>query len=118
MLGKRVSGKTLGLVGFGRIARAVARRACFGFDMPILVLTPRPVEVDILERIGARQVASLEQLLGESDFVSIHCPSTQATRHLIDASALASMKPSAILVNTARGDIVDESALADALIDQ
>lgn len=114
LLGQDVSGKVLGLVGFGRIARAVARRAVHGFGMRILVCTRSRIEPEMLDAYGARQ-CDLEELLESSDFVSLHCPSTPATRHLIDASALRSMRQSAILINTARGDIVDEAALAEAL---
>ena len=103
-LGADVHGATLGIVGFGRIGRAVARRAD-GFEMTILTTSSR-------SRPGA-----LEELLERSDFVSLHCPLTAATHHLIDAAALARMKPSAILINTARGGIVDQRALANALHD-
>jgi glyoxylate reductase len=107
-LGTNVSGKTLGLVGFGRIGQAVARRAR-GFEMPILYAAPR--EADFA---GARRVP-LDVLLVESDFVSLHVPLTPGTDGLLGAEAFARMKPGAILVNTARGPIVDDRALADAL---
>jgi glyoxylate reductase len=97
-LGADVSGATLGIVGWGRIGQAVARRAA-GFGMEIVHSRPAP----------------LEELLERSDFVSLHVPLTPETRHLIDAAALARMKPTALLVNTARGPVVDQSALADAL---
>jgi glyoxylate reductase len=97
-LGSDVHGATLGIVGFGRIGRAVARRAA-GFEMTVLATRETP----------------LEELLERSDFVSLHCPLTPQTRHLIDAHALARMKPTAILVNTARGAVVDQTALAEAL---
>jgi glyoxylate reductase len=108
LLGADVAGRTLGLVGFGRIGQAVARRG-LGFGMRVLYAapTPRPVA-------GATH-APLDQLLEEADFVSLHCPLTPATRGLIGAAELARMKPTAILVNTARGPIVDEAALAAAL---
>jgi glyoxylate reductase len=115
LLGHDVSGKTLGLIGFGKIAQAVARRAHHGFGMQILVHTRSTVDRAILERYSARQCRKLDELLGASDFVSLHCPSTPATHHLIDAVALGKMRPSAVLVNTARGDIVDEGVLAEAL---
>jgi glyoxylate reductase len=115
LLGYDVSGKTLGLIGFGRIAQAVARRAHHGFGMQILVYTRSPVDRTMLERFSARQCRKLDELLGASDFVSLHCPSTPATHHLIDANALGKMRPSAVLVNTARGGIVDEKVLAEAL---
>lgn len=107
-LGTNVSGKTLGLVGFGRIGQAVARRAR-GFDMPVLYAAPRETEL-----AGARRVP-LEVLLAESDFVSLHVPLTPATEGMFDAAAFARMKPGAILVNTARGPVVDDGALAAAL---
>ena len=100
-LGYDVHGATLGIVGAGRIGEAVARRAA-GFDMEVLVHS-------------RRSGVSLDELLRRSDFVSLHCPLTPETRHLIDAAALAKMKPTAILVNTARGPIVDQAALATAL---
>jgi glyoxylate reductase len=108
LLGAQVSGATLGIVGLGRIGRAVAARAR-GFGMRVLATTPHPASLD-----GVACVP-LAQLLAESDFVSLHCPLTDATRNLIDAAALARMKPTAILVNTARGAVVDERALARAL---
>ncbi|HEX3833431.1 MAG TPA: D-glycerate dehydrogenase, partial [Solirubrobacteraceae bacterium] len=100
-LGYDVHGATLGIVGGGRIGEAVARRAA-GFDMEVLVHS-------------RRSGVSLDELLRRSDFVSLHCPLTPATRHLINAATLAKMKPTAILVNTARGPIVDQAALATAL---
>lgn len=115
LLGQDVGGKTLGLVGFGRIARAVARRACDGFGMRVLLYTRSRVDRTSLGRYRARQCGDLHELLGASDFVSLHCPSTPATRHLIDGDALGVMRQSAVLINTARGDVVDEAALAEAL---
>jgi len=115
LLGRDVSGKTLGLVGFGRIAQAVARRACHGFGMKILVHNRSRVDPEILDRCAARQCSELNELLENSDFVSLHCPSTPATRHLMNAEALRKLGPSAALINTARGNIVDEAALVQAL---
>jgi len=111
MLGQDVHGATLGVVGLGRIGQAVARRAS-GFGMRILYadLAPKPEA----EALGA-SFAELPQLLRESDIVSIHTPLTDPTHHLIGAKELALMKPSAVLINTARGAIVDGKALADAL---
>jgi glyoxylate reductase len=111
LLGAEVAGRTLGLIGLGRIGQAVARRAR-GFDLRVLHTGPRPVAA--AEALGAERVP-LPALLAESDFVSLHCPLTDETRGLIDAAALAQMKPGAILVNTARGACVDEAALAAAL---
>jgi lactate dehydrogenase-like 2-hydroxyacid dehydrogenase len=102
-LGASVHGATLGIVGYGRIGRAVAARAA-GFEM----------QVRRSARDGER-VTGLPELLRDADFVSIHCPLTPATHHLIDRAALSQMKPTAILVNTARGPIVDSEALREAL---
>jgi glyoxylate reductase len=113
LLGIDVSGRTLGLVGMGRIGRAVARRAT-GFNMQILYHTRQPVK-DIDQHKGWVS-RSLEQLLSESDIVSIHVPLTPATTHLIGTTQLALMKPTALLVNTARGPVVDEAALVEALL--
>jgi glyoxylate reductase len=111
MLGGDVTGRALGLVGPGRIAAAVAERAR-GFKMPLLYHGRG--ESIALEALGARRV-SLEALLGESDFVSLHVPLSAETHHMIDARALALMKPTAYLINTARGPVVDERALVEAL---
>jgi glyoxylate reductase len=108
LLGTEVHGKTLGIVGFGRIGQAVARRAS-GFDLRILYTSPRPVDFP-----GARRV-ELDVLLAESDFVSLHCPLTDATRGLLSRDRIARMRPGAVLVNTARGGVVDEEAVAEAL---
>jgi lactate dehydrogenase-like 2-hydroxyacid dehydrogenase len=114
MLGRRVTGRTLGIVGFGRIGRAVARRAHHGFGMRVLFTTRTPPEDAVTAGLDARAV-SLDVLLGEADIVSIHAPSTSATRHMIGAQEIGLMRPDAVLVNTARGDIVDEDALIAAL---
>lgn len=106
-LARDVHGVTLGLVGFGRIARAVAARAS-GFDMDVLHTARHDTGLPGF-------VASLDELLERSDIVSLHVPLSESTRHLIGAAELARMKPSAVLVNTARGPVVDENALADAL---
>jgi len=115
MLGTRVSGKTLGLIGLGRIGRAVARRARFGFDMRIVFHDPYPPPPAVLAELGAERKDSVEGVLREGDFVSIHSPATPETHHLIGAERLAVMKATAFLINTARGDIVDEAALVAAL---
>ena len=114
MAGVDVHDRTLGVVGFGQIGQAVARRAQ-GFGMRTLYWnrTPRPERA---AQLGA-QLRSLDQLLAESDFVSLNVALTDDTHHLINAAALANMQPGAILINTARGPIVDEAALADALRD-
>jgi len=115
MLGTRVTGKTLGIVGFGRIGRAVARRAHHGFGMRILFHTPEAPSPEDCAAVGAERRNSLDGMLEECDVVSIHCPATPETRHLIDAGRLGRMKPGSFLVNTARGDIVDEAALVEAV---
>jgi glyoxylate reductase len=113
--GRGVSGKTLGLIGAGRVGQAVARRAR-GFAMRILYHDPRPLPSAEEAALGLER-ASLDRLLAESDFVSIHAPLTPATRHLIGAAALARMRPTAYLINAARGPIVDEQALVRALLE-
>jgi lactate dehydrogenase-like 2-hydroxyacid dehydrogenase len=113
LMGTRVTGKTLGIVGMGRIGRAVAARARAGFGMR--VIHHNSSEIAERDRAGTEPRDSVEALLAESDFVSLHVPATPATRHLIDAARLARMKRSAFLINTARGDVVDERALIDAL---
>jgi lactate dehydrogenase-like 2-hydroxyacid dehydrogenase len=115
MLGTKVSGKTLGLVGMGRIGRAVARRAHHGFGMRVIFHDPTPAPPELVAELGAEARRTVDEVLREADFVSLHSPATPETRHLIDAARLALMKPSAFLINTARGDIVDEAALVAAL---
>ncbi len=115
LLGRMVSGKTLGLIGMGRIARAVARRAHHGFGMRVLYTDPFPPPPEVAKELGAEQRGSIEEVLSQSDFVSLHCPATPETRHLMNGVRLAKMKPSAYLINTARGDVVDEQALVEAL---
>ncbi len=110
--GPDVWGKTLGIIGFGRIGQAVACRAK-GFGMDILY-TARSFKEETEEKLGARRV-ELEELLRESDFVSIHIPLTEETRHLVGRAELEAMKPTAVLVNTSRGPVVDEAALAESL---
>lgn len=110
LLGMELSGRTLGVFGFGRIGRAVARRArAFGMEVVYCSRSEVPGE-------DARRV-SFEALLAESDVISLHAPLTDETRHAFDAAALAAMKPGSILVNTARGPLIDERALAAALED-
>lgn len=108
-----VHGKTIGLLGFGTIGQAVARRAS-GFSMRILYHARRRVSAEI-ERDLKAEYSDAETLIRESDFVSLHTPLTPETRHLISARELAWMKPTAFLVNTARGPVVDEEALVEAL---
>jgi lactate dehydrogenase-like 2-hydroxyacid dehydrogenase len=117
MLGTHLSGKTLGLVGMGRIARAVARRAHHGFGMRIIFHDPYPPSPVEAAALGAEPRDSLEQVLAEADVVSLHCPATAETHHLMNRERLAIMRRSAFLINTARGDVVDEAALVEALSD-
>jgi len=112
LLGTSLAGKRLGLVGFGRIARATARLARAALGMEIAYFSRRRAED---EDPGAIYMASLEDLLATSDVVSLHCPGGPETRHLINAERLALMKPTAIIVNTARGSVIDEGDLALAL---
>jgi glyoxylate reductase len=111
MLGAGLQGKRIGIVGMGRIGRAVATRAA-AFGMEVAYLARRP-HTDPPDGVPL----TLPELLATSDIVSLHCPLTAETHHLIDADALAAMKPGSFLVNTARGPIVDETALARALAD-
>ncbi len=112
LTGPDVWGKTLGIVGFGRIGQAVARRAS-GFGMEV-VYAARSRKEDAENELGARY-AELDELLQTSDFISLHVPLTEETTHLIGAGELEKMKPKSVLVNTSRGPVVDEEALADAL---
>ncbi|MGE0621309.1 MAG: 2-hydroxyacid dehydrogenase [Pseudomonadales bacterium] len=114
LLGRKVTGRTLGIIGAGRIGLATAARAHFGFGMRILLHSRSPVPESQRRALGAEQ-CDLDTLLARSDFVSLHCPATPETRHLINAATLARMQPHAVLVNTARGDVVDEPALVEAL---
>jgi glyoxylate reductase len=111
LLGADVTGRTLGIIGLGRIGRAVAERAV-GFRMPV-VYTARQEAVPGVPETWRRE--SFEQVLEQSDFVSLHVPLTEETHHLIDARALSLMRRSAFLINTSRGPVVDETALAHSL---
>ncbi len=115
LIGTKVSGKTLGIVGFGRIGQAMARRAHHGFGMDIVVYNRSPVRPDVLAQYNATQVSTIEELLPQCDFVSLHCPGGEANNKLINSQRLDLMKPDAILINTARGEVVDEAALAQSL---
>jgi glyoxylate reductase len=114
MLGTSLQGKTLGIVGLGGIGRATARRArAFGMQIAYTQRTPASTEVEA--ELGGARYLPLHELLASADVVSLHCPLTPETRHLINAERLAQMKRSAYLVNTSRGPVVDEPALAQAL---
>lgn len=115
MLGTRVNGKTLGLIGIGRIGRAVARRAHLGFGMKIIYHDPYPLSDADAMALGAERKESIEAVLRESDFVSLHCPATPETRHLMNTARFAQMRKGSILINTARGDVVDANDLIAAL---
>lgn len=114
MLGHRLSGKTLGIIGMGRIGQAVAHRAkAFGFQ--INYHNRRPIAKETEEELGATYWESLDQMLARMDIISVNCPSTPATYHLLSARRLKLLKPTAFIINTARGDIIDEPALASAI---
>lgn len=113
LIGSGLKGKVLGVVGFGRIGRATAARAHHGFRMRIAYFARRPSET--AQALDAEFCPDLRTLLGKADFVSLHVPGGSETANLIDADALAAMKPGSYLINTARGGVVDHEALAAAL---
>ena len=117
ILGASLKGKTLGLVGFGRIGIATARRARHGFSMNIAYYARREAEAAVAEELEATFYPDLAGLLAASDFVSLHVPGGVETEGMIGADAIAAMKPGAHLINTARGSVVDHAALAEALRD-
>jgi glyoxylate reductase len=114
-LGHDVHHQTLGIVGLGKMGRQVAKRAK-GFDMRVLY-TAKGRHSEDEQELGVEYVQALPELLGEADFVSLHVPLTEQTQHLIDAKALRAMKPTAYLINTSRGEVVDQEALVEALKD-
>lgn len=114
LLGTDFKGSTLGIIGFGRIGQAVARRAS-GFDMQVLFYSPSRMPV---EGINAQKVEDLDELLDQADFISLHVPLTEQTKHLVNARFLSKMKPGAMLVNTSRGAVVDQEALYNALTEK
>jgi glyoxylate reductase len=116
LIGTKVSGKVLGIVGFGRIGQEMARRAHFGFGMKVLVQNRSQVPPELLAQFGAVQVDSLDALIPQCDFISLHCPGGRENRHLFNAGRLNLMKPDAYIINTARGEIIDELALSRALM--
>jgi glyoxylate reductase len=111
MLGHRISGKRLGIIGMGRIGSAVARRAR-SFGLQVHYHNRRRVAADLEEQLDATYWDSLDQMLARTDIVSVNCPHTPATYHLLSARRLKLMKPEAYVVNTARGEVIDENALA------
>ena len=113
LVGRQMTGKTLGIIGMGRIGQAVARRAHYGFGMEV-VFQNRSTIADGAG-LGARQLASVAEVCAASDYVSLHCAATPETRHILGAEALGAMSPDAYVINTARGDVVDEAALVAAL---
>jgi glyoxylate reductase len=116
MLGSSIAGKTLGVIGLGAIGQATASRAR-AFGMKVVYAGRHRAARDTEQALGGARRLELDELLETADVVSIHCPLTAETRHLIDAQRLTRMRPTAYLVNTARGPIVDEAALAKALKD-
>ncbi|WP_237153999.1 2-hydroxyacid dehydrogenase [Oryzibacter oryziterrae] len=115
MIGTKVSGGVFGVLGFGRIGREAAKRAHFGFGMKVIYFDPFPVKPELAAETGAEQRATIEEVLKEADVVSLHMPGGKDNYHLINDARLSLMKPTAILVNTARGEVVDGVALANAL---
>ncbi len=114
MLGRRIGGKRLGIIGMGRIGQALARRAR-AFGLSIHYHNRKPVPQRIAEELEATYWESLDQMLARMDFISVNCPHTPATYHLLSARRLKLIRPHAILINTARGEIIDEGALATML---
>jgi lactate dehydrogenase-like 2-hydroxyacid dehydrogenase len=117
MLATKVTGKKLGFIGFGRIAQAVAQKAHFGFGMEISFFDPYPPSTEVIQKYSAKQMDSVEAVLKDSDFVTLHCPGGGSNTNLLNKERLGMMKKSAFLINTARGDVVDEPALVQALKD-
>ena len=115
MLATKVTGKKLGFVGFGRIAQAVAHKAHFGFGMEIIFYDPYPPSEEVKKKFNARQCDSVEEVIKDVDFVTLHCPGGGSNINLMNAERLGMMNKSAFLINTARGDVVDEQALVKAL---
>jgi glyoxylate reductase len=114
MMGHRITGKRLGIIGMGRIGQAVARRAK-AFGLQIHYHNRKPVSPRIADELEATYWESLDQMLGRTDIVTVHSPHTPATYHLLSARRLKLLQPHAILINTARGEIIDETALAELL---
>lgn len=117
MLATKVTGKKLGFIGFGRIAQAVAQKAHFGFGMDISFFDPYPPNDEVIRKYSAKQCDSIEDVIKNADFVTLHCPGGGSNTNLMNSERLGMMKKSAFLINTARGDVVDEPALVEALKD-
>ena len=115
LVGTKVTGKTVGIIGFGRIGRAFAQRCHFGFGMDVVFYNRSAIDPMEAARYGAVQLQTVEDVLEVSDFVSLHCPGGAENRHLMNAARFGAMKPGSFLINTARGDVVDEAALISAL---
>lgn len=116
LVGTKVSGKTLGIIGYGRIGQEMAKRAHHGFGMKIVVHNRSRVAPDVLAQCNAVQADTVEDLLPQCDFISLHCPGGGENRHLINARRLDLMREDAFLINTARGEVIDEFALTQALM--
>ncbi len=114
LLGRSIGGKRLAIVGMGRIGQAVAHRAR-AFGMEVTYHNRRPLPGAIETMLGARYEADIDKLLAESDIITLHCPASAETHHLLDARRIALLKPDAFVINTARGDLIDEDALVAAL---
>ena len=116
-LATKVTGKKLGFIGFGRIAQAVAQKAHFGFGMEISFYDPYPPKQEIIDKFSATKFDTVEEVLAGADYVTLHCPGGGSNTNLMNAERFAVMQNHAFLINTARGDVVDEPALVQALKD-
>ena len=111
LMGSMITGKTLGIVGMGRIGQAMAEKAHFGFGMRILYHNRKPLAETDSRRLQAEYCTELTWLMSKSDFIAVHCPSSPLTKHMINEKTLAYMRPGSYLINTSRGDVVEEKAL-------
>lgn len=116
-LATKPTGKKLGFIGFGRIAQAVAQKAHFGFGMEISFFDPYPPSDDVVKKFSATKLDTVEEVLKDSDYITLHCPGGGSNTNLMNAERFAMMQKHAFLINTARGDVVDEVALVQALKD-
>ncbi|MFL0671000.1 MAG: 2-hydroxyacid dehydrogenase [Erythrobacter sp.] len=114
LLGRKLAGKVLGIIGMGRIGQAVAHRAR-AFGLEIVYYNRKPLPEALERMLGARYIGDVDSLMAEADILTLHCPLTDETRHLIDARRIALMKPGSCIVNTARGELIDTEALIAAL---